>query len=261
MSQHQIGADILMPGYETVGCSMVYVFIIGSLVSLGMNFRLAMQMPTEVEIAQLMAGDLRYRTSIISLFGSMCVSLIILFFAAYFSLAADGQLEPALLVMLLIYYPAYYWVASLGYSEILGIILERKFGIADPLLKPKLFAITRSRAQRVHAIVAVLLSMVFISNADAAERLSPLVSIFAVVGWLAWIPVNIAYFRATDKGASWQYPDALDSGRATVTIIVAGMVFHLMVGMVIPLLILTAPFLLPKILRRDKVIPVTRASN
>ena len=214
-----------------------------------------MQMPTEAEITNLVSGDLRYRRSLLSLLGSMCLSLMILVVAAYFSLTVEGQSEPALVVVLLIYYPAYYWATALGYSEILTSILKNKFSIDDPLLGPKLFALTRSRAQRVHGILAVVLSLAFIGKANAAENLAGVITPLAIIGWLTWIPVNIAYFRATAKGAVWLYPQLLDSRAATATIIIPGVIFHFVVGAAIPLLILLAPFVLPRILRRDQIIP------
>ncbi len=240
---------------------MIYLFIIASFTSLAINLRHGFKMPTETEVAGLLKGDLRYRRSLGSLFGSMLVGLSILALAVFFSFADESQTKGSTVVGMLFYYPAYYWVTALGYSELLGKIFENKFQISDPLLKPRLFAITRNRAQRVQTIMAVLWSLLLIGQSDAAGSWAQLVQIVTIVACLAWVPVNIAYFKAAAKAANWAYPRLLDTSAAKVSVVLAGVIFHLLASMLVPLMILAAPFLLPKILRRDKEIADLQAQS
>ena len=230
---------------------MISIFLIATVISLAFNMRHAFQKPSESEVQRLVNADLRYRSSIRGLFGSMCIGLGFMAVAAFFAFTGSTGDDKTVALILLIYYPIYYWVTALGYSEILGIVAQKHYGIEDPMLRPKLFAVTRDRAQRVHAITAMVLSLLLISNAGVAGAWTSALNMLVIVGWVAWVPINFSYFKASAMAMELLYPSIPAPG-PKATAVAAGFAFHMATSMMAPILIFAAPFLLPKILRRDQ---------
>lgn len=230
---------------------MIYLFIIATLVMLIINLRHAFEVSSQADVSRLLSGDLRYRRSLLHLFGSMGLGLLLMGVAAFFAISDVTPSDPKLVLGLLIYYPAYYWVSALGYSEVVAWVLKARFAIDDPKLRPKLFAVTRDRAQRVHAMMAVLFSLLLIGKTEMNGVWAAALVAITAVGWMAWIPVNFYYFKSTAKAVEFTYPEQHRPGM-TAVLVGIGFGFHMMLGLFVPFLILAAPFVLPKILRRDR---------
>ncbi|MEM9529903.1 MAG: hypothetical protein AAGA23_03170 [Pseudomonadota bacterium] len=235
---------------------MIYLFIVATLITLVINLRPAFELPSEADVSRMLSGDLRYRKSLFRLFGSMGLGLLFMGVAAFFAISDVTPSDPTLVFGLLFYYPAYYWVSALGYSEVAAWVLKERFAFDDPKLRPRLFAITRDRAQRVHAIMAVLFSLVLIGKTEISDVWAAVIVGITVLGWMAWIPVNFYYFKSTAKAIELAYPDQFRPG-ITAVLVGIGFAFHMMLGLFVPFLIIAAPFVLPKILRRDRELAPT----